>query len=77
MKQQGSDFTGTSTSAVGSGTFQNGKVSGNRVTAILQSDVQGNPTTITFSGTLAGDKMTGTMDVPGFGNLPFTGTRKN
>ncbi|QYO65332.1 hypothetical protein [Leptolyngbya sp. 7M] len=75
FKQNGTEFTGTMASEVGSGSFENGKINGDKVTAKLNADVQGSPTTIEFEGKVDGDKMTGTMNVPGFGLLSFAGTR--
>lgn len=75
LKQTGSDFTGTMNSMVGSGSFQNGKVAGSQVSGILQADVQGNPSAIVVDGKVDGTKMTGTLNVPGMGILPFTATK--
>jgi dipeptidyl aminopeptidase/acylaminoacyl peptidase len=75
MKQTGADFVGTMTGTTGNGTFEKGRVNGPNVTATLQAEVQGQPTTIAMSGKIEGDKMTGTMDVPGLGVFPFTAVR--
>ncbi len=75
LKQTGSDFVGTMSSGVGNGTFEKGKVSGSAITATLQADVQGQPSTIAVDGKVDGDKMTGTMNVPGIGVVSFTGVR--
>lgn len=77
FKQSGSDFTGTMASAAGGGIFEKGKVSGVKVKAILQADVQGQAMTIGVDGTVEGDKMSGTMDVPGIGIVSFTAVRAN
>jgi hypothetical protein len=77
FKQSGDDFTGTMTSPVGNGVFEKGKTSGSSVTATLNADVQGSPTTIQMVGKLEGGKMSGTLDVPGLGVLPFTGVKAN
>ena len=77
FKQSGSDFTGTMASAAGGGTFEKGKINGTKVKAILQADVQGQAMTIGVDGTIEGDKMSGTMDVPGIGIVSFTAVRAN
>ena len=75
ITQADNGFTGTMASPVGAGKIEKGKVDGNKVTGTIQADVQGSPTTIEMSGTLEGDKMKGTLNVPGFGTLPFTAAR--
>lgn len=75
IKQNGSDFIGTMASMVGNGTFEKGKVAGSKVTATLQAEVQGQPTSITVDGTVDGDKMNGTMNVPGIGVVTFTAVK--
>jgi dipeptidyl aminopeptidase/acylaminoacyl peptidase len=76
IKQTGSDFVGTMSSMVGGGSFEKGKVSGSTFTATLNADVQGSPTVISLEGKVEGSKMSGTMNVPGFGVLAFTGVRQ-
>lgn len=75
FKQTGTDFIGTMASQVGEGTIEKGKVAGGKLTSTLVADVQGQPTTIKMEGTVNGDKMSGTLDVPGFGILQFSGAR--
>lgn len=75
IKQTGSDFTGTMSSMVGGGTIEKGKLSGSSVTGTIQADVQGQPTTISMSGKVEGGKMTGTLDVPGMGSVPFSAVK--
>ena len=77
FKQTGADFTGTMTSPVGNGVFEKGKVNGSSVTATLNADVQGSPATIQMAGKLDGGKISGTLDVPGLGVLPFSGVKAN
>ncbi len=72
IKQTGEEFIGSMASMVGNGTIEKGKVAGNKISATLQADVQGTPTTIELDGTVAGDKMTGTLNVPGIGILSFS-----
>ena len=77
FKQTGDDFTGTMTSPVANGVFEKGKVNGGGITATLNADIQGSPTTIQMVGKLDAGKMSGTLDVPGLGVLPFTGVKAN
>lgn len=75
IKQTGSDFIGSMASGVGNGTIEKGKVAGSTLTGILQADVQGQPTTISMSGKVDGEKMSGTLDVPGIGVVAFTAVK--
>jgi hypothetical protein len=77
FKQTGDDFTGTMTSTVSNGAFEKGKVNGSNVTATLNADVQGSPATIQMEGKLDGGKLTGTLNVPGLGVLPFSAVKSN
>jgi dipeptidyl aminopeptidase/acylaminoacyl peptidase len=77
LKQTGSDFTGTMTSAAGNGVFEKGKINGSNLTATLNADVQGQPMTIQMEGKLDGGKLSGTLNVPGMGVLPFNGVKSN
>jgi len=47
-------------------------VSGSNVSATVKADVQGQPLEFVLDGKVDGNKMTGTLNVPGFGILPFT-----
>jgi hypothetical protein len=51
-----------------------GKASGNDVSfkAAVKNPM---PLTLEFEGTIAGDKISGTVSASGVGNWPFTGTR--
>ena len=75
LKQTGSDFTGATTSHLGNGTIEGGKVSDKTFTATLKADIQGNPVDFKMEGTLDGDKITGTFSNPAFGSIPFTATK--
>ncbi len=75
LKQEGSAFTGTSVSELGGGTVVGGKVSGNVITYTLKTDLQGQSVEIMVEGKIDGNKMAGTMNVPGFGVLPYSGDK--
>ncbi len=76
LKQNGSTFIGTMASEVGNGMFEKGSVEGSAVTATLNADVQGSPSTIAVEGKVDGDKMSGTMNVPGIGVVSFSAVRR-
>lgn len=75
LKQTGAEFTGGSTSQLGNGKIDGGKVSGKNFTAILHADLQGQPVDFNMEGTVEGDKITGTFSNPSLGSVPFTATR--
>ena len=80
FKQDGDKLSGTITSDIGGGTVKSGNVSGKKVKAALEIDFQGQPLEVTLDGNLDGDgKMSGTLtpQIPGIGELAFTGTRVN
>ncbi len=72
LKQAAAAFDGSMTSALGAGSVGNGKVSGSNVTAVIKAELQGQPLDIVMEGKVDGNKMSGTLNVPGFGILPFT-----
>jgi hypothetical protein len=67
-------LTGTQTAQQGSGPLENGKVDGNAVSwsAKITSPM---PLTLDFSGTVDGDKLSGSVKAGSFGSFPFTGNR--
>ena len=80
FKQDGDKLSGTITSDIGGGTVKSGTVSGKKVKAALEIDFQGQPLEVTLDGNLDGDgKMSGTLtpQIPGIGELAFTGTKVN
>lgn len=78
LTQNGDKFTGiTASSMAGSGNIEEGKVNGSAVTGIMKADVQGQPMVIQLEGKVEGNKMTGTLNVPGFGLLQFSAVRAN
>jgi dipeptidyl aminopeptidase/acylaminoacyl peptidase len=74
FKQTEKDFTGTSNSALGGGTIENGKIAGSNIKALIKTTVQGQPIELDMEGTVEGDTMKGTLNSP-FGMLPFTATK--
>jgi hypothetical protein len=70
----GATLTGTQAAAQGSGPLENGKVDGNTLSwsAKISSPM---PMTLDFTGTLDGDKLSGSVKAGSFGSFPFTGGR--
>ena len=70
----GDTFTGSNVGAMGSMELENGKVDGNNVTwsAKISSPM---PLTLDFTGTVEGDKLSGSVKAGSFGSFPFTGNR--
>ena len=75
LKQEGDKFTGTTSSDMGGGTIDGGKVTDKSYTATLHATVQGSVVDFAMSGTVDGDKMSGTFSNSQFGSVPFTGTK--
>ena len=70
----GTALTATQQAAQGSGPLENGKVDGNNVawSAKISSPM---PLTLDFTGTVDGDKLSGSVKAGSFGSFPFTGNR--
>jgi hypothetical protein len=75
IKQTGDTFTGTTSSDLGAGTIDGGKVTGKAFTAVLHADIQGSPVDFRMEGTVDGDKFTGSFSNANFGSVPFTATK--
>lgn len=74
LKQTENAFSGTTSSMLGGGTVENGKVSGNSIQGLMRATIQGQPIDIQMEGTVDGDKMSGVLNSP-FGQIPFTATK--
>jgi hypothetical protein len=74
IKTDGNVLSGTQQAAQGSGPLENGKVDGNNVSwsAKITSPM---PLTLDFSGTVDGDKLSGSVKAGAFGSFPFAGSR--
>ena len=75
LKQTGEALTGTTSSDLGAGTIDGGKVTGKAFTAVLHAEIQGNVVDFKMEGTFEGDKLSGSFANPQFGSVPFTATR--
>jgi hypothetical protein len=74
LKTQGGTLTGTQSADGDSADIFEGTVDGNNHTWKV-SITSPMPLTLEFSGTVDGDKMSGTMSAGFYGSWPFTGTR--
>ena len=74
LKADGASLTGSQQAAQGSGPLENGKVDGNTLSwsAKISSPM---PMTLDFTGTVDGDKLSGSVKAGSFGSFPFNGTR--
>jgi hypothetical protein len=70
----GTALTGTQQAAQGSGPLENGKADGNNLSwsAKISSPM---PMTLDFTGTVDGDKLSGSVKAGSFGSFPFNGNR--
>ena len=75
LTQKDDTFTGTTSSDLGDGTIEQGKVKDNDFTALMKTTLQGQAIEIKLAGKIDGEKISGSMDVPGFGVLPFSGNK--
>ncbi len=75
--QNNQDLTGSCHSDNGSGNIT-GKVDGKKITWVYKSEYNGGPITVTYHGTLAADKITGTVDVAEYSvDGDFTATKSS
>jgi hypothetical protein len=74
LKAEGGSLTGSQQAAQGSGPLENGKIDGNNLSwsAKISSPM---PMTLDFTGTVDGDKLSGSVKAGSFGSFPFSGTR--
>src|SRR5471032_441806 len=74
LKADGASLTGSQQAAQGSGPLENGKVDGNNLSwsAKISSPM---PLTLDFTGTVDGDKLSGSVKAGSFGSFPFNGSR--
>jgi hypothetical protein len=74
LKADGAGLSGTQTAMQGTQPLTNGKVDGNKLSwsAAITSPM---PMTLEFSGTVEGDKLSGSVKAGAFGSFPFSGGR--
>lgn len=74
LKAEGGTLTGTQTAEGNSTDISDGTVSGDNVGWSV-SITNPMPLTLTFSGKVDGNQMTGDMDISGFGSWSYSGSR--
>lgn len=76
LEPDGDRVTGVLETMLGNGKIEDGKVTGNKLTATAYAEMQGQPIEFAISGKVEGDSMSGTLTAPIVPDpLPFTGTR--
>lgn len=77
LKQTDAKVSGTLDSMMGKGEINDAKVSGNKLTAVAKTQIQGQAMELNIVGTIEGDTMKGTVTIPlpGAPPLTFTGTK--
>ena len=75
LKQEGEKITGTIKSALGETAIDNGKVAGDRLSFSINVQVGGDQIVAKFNGTVTGEDIKGTVEVP-MGVIDFKGSRK-
>lgn len=74
LKADGVTLSGSQTAMQGTQPLTNGKIDGNKLSwsASITSPM---PMTLEFSGTVEGDKLSGSVKAGAFGSFPFSGGR--
>jgi hypothetical protein len=76
LEQDGEKLTGLLETMLGNGTIADGKVSGSKIAATANAEMQGQPIEFTITGKIDGDSVAGTLAAPIVPDpLPFTGAR--
>ncbi len=76
LEQDGENVTGVLETMLGNGKIAEGKVTGNKLAATANAEMQGQPIEFVIAGKVDGDSMSGTLTAPIVPDpLSFTGTR--
>lgn len=76
LEQNGEDVTGMLETMLGNGKISGGKVTGNKLAAVANAEMQGQPLDFDITGKVDGESMSGTLTAPIVPDpLPFSGTR--
>jgi hypothetical protein len=76
LEQDGEKLTGVLETMLGNGTIADGKISGNKLSAVASAEMQGQPIEFSIAGKVDGDAVSGTLSAPIVADpLLFTGTR--
>jgi predicted Zn-dependent peptidase len=78
LEQNGDQLSGKLETMLGDGEIAEGKVKGNKVSALARAEMQGQAVEFSITGAVDGDSMSGTLSAPIVPEaLPFTGTRED
>jgi hypothetical protein len=75
LKQDGENLSGTTSSDIGNGTIEGGKVTGSAFTATLKTELMGQAFEFKMDGKLEGDKITGSFTNGQLGTIPYSANR--
>ena len=76
LEQSGENVTGVLETMLGNGQIADGRVSGSKLSATANAEMQGQPVAFTIAGKVADSSMSGTITAPIIPDpLPFTGSR--
>ena len=76
FKQDGEKVTGTQSNPMGGQDTLEGTIKGDKLEYVLKVDMGGQTMSITFSATVDGDTLKGSMSMGDMGTMPFSGKRK-
>jgi hypothetical protein len=76
VTQNGTSFTGTVTSQMGTSPISNGSIDGTHVTWTTLAPINGQNVTMNYSADVTGSRISGTIAAGDFGTFPFTGEKR-
>jgi imidazolonepropionase-like amidohydrolase len=76
VTQSGASFSGQMVSQMGTAPVENGQVAGRSVSWTITLSMGGQSMTITFHGEVEGNRIRGTVDLPGMGAASFTAQKR-
>lgn len=76
VNQNGTNFTGTTTSQMGSSPISNGSIDANRLTWTTLMSINGQDMTLNYRAEITGNRITGTIAAGDLGTFPFTGEKR-
>ncbi len=75
IAQKGAAFSGSTSSHLGPGSIEGGKVSGSNFTGIMKTEFHGQIMEVKIIGTVESGKLSGMLEMPGMGSMPFVATK--
>ncbi len=75
ITKAGESFAGSLTTDLGEAPLKNIKINADAFTADITADVQGQSLQGTMVGKLTNEKLSGNIDLPGLGAIPYTGKK--